>query len=274
MWHETNPQADFIRAQQQFTAVIRDPQQAPWPQEIERSRMQIYTELFFNNFNDFLASQFPVLHEVITEPVWEALVRRFMRLHHCQTPIFAEIGREFIAFLQSEDFLDSALARQLPDFVLELAEYERLELVLATDMTTINWPKWQDEAYPDDALLQSQITPSPVSRLGIFRYPVQNISADFQPQGEDWGADKAPQYLLLYRDRQHELHFVSLTAVSAMLYQQLLQTPGQCLQDHLFELAKQLQISDQNGFIQSGLAIARQWCKDDVVYIFRGEKND
>jgi len=125
---------DFISRQYAFAAHIRDPHNNPAPAGIEDRRLGIYRELFFNNVEGFLSSSFPVLKQLYTEQDWLALARDFFAGHHCHSPLFLEIPREFLAYLDNE----RGQRDTDPPFLRELAHYEWVELALsvAEDKTT------------------------------------------------------------------------------------------------------------------------------------------
>lgn len=121
------PLPEFQRYQIAFTAHIRDPRAQPRPAGVEARRMNIYTELLYNNLEGFLLACFPVLRKVLGTRKWAALVRDFFRTHRSHTPYFRQIPDEFIQFLQNEW---TPLAGY-PPFTLALAHYEWIELVLS-----------------------------------------------------------------------------------------------------------------------------------------------
>ena len=86
--------------------------------------MAIYSELFFNNIEGFIASAFPVLKSLYDEDDWLVLVRKFFIEHNCKTPYFLEISQEFIEYLSHQ----YQMTKKDPIFMLELAHYEWVEL--------------------------------------------------------------------------------------------------------------------------------------------------
>ena len=96
-------QPDSLKKQlYQFAAHIRDPENQPAPDKIEDRRLGIYRNLFFNNVEGFLGNTFPILKSLYDEGAWLELARSFYSKHHCQSPYFLEISREFLDYLQSE----------------------------------------------------------------------------------------------------------------------------------------------------------------------------
>ena len=122
----TSPEsANFREIQQRFAGIIRDPA-APVPPDMPEERMAVYRELFFNGFDSHLSGNFPVLRSLFDKPAWEAMVHDFMIRHRCRTPLFTEIGLEFVSYLQNE-----RQAEGDPAFLAELAHYEYVELAVA-----------------------------------------------------------------------------------------------------------------------------------------------
>lgn len=120
-------EATGLRAQQfALSRHLRDPDAAPAPDGIEARRLAIYRDLFYNNLQGLLAGNFPVIRKTLDDDAWHALVRAFYAGHRCRTPLFTEIGREFVRWLEAEVDEDASLPPWLP----ELAHYEWVELAL------------------------------------------------------------------------------------------------------------------------------------------------
>ena len=100
--HNKPDESDFKQTQYAFAAHIRDPQQHPCPQDVEDRRMNIYRELFYNNVEGFMASSFPVLRKIMDDAQWHSLIRDYFSNHKARTPLFPEMPREFLQYLQEE----------------------------------------------------------------------------------------------------------------------------------------------------------------------------
>ncbi len=85
--------------QDALAAHIRDPERVPPPPGIEERRLKIYRDLFFNNVDSMLAGNFPVIRRILGDDGWHAMIRGFLRDHDCQTPLFTELAREFMRYL-------------------------------------------------------------------------------------------------------------------------------------------------------------------------------
>ena len=200
---ESSP--DFIRRQYEFAAHIRDPDNQPAPAEIEDRRMAIYRELFYNNVEGFLSGTFPVLRTLYNDTEWHLLVRDYFSHHRAQTPLFLEIPREFINWLNNER---DAQANDLP-FLHELAHYEWVELALSISEESTE----QENINPEGNLLTGIPVLSPLAWHLSYRFPVHRIGPDFIPEepGEQ------PTNIVVYRDRQDVVGFMEVNPVTKRL---------------------------------------------------------
>ena len=201
--------AELHALQRDFAACIRDPARAELPPGVALRRMQVYRELFFNNVEGLLASNFPVIRSLYADDDWNALIAAFLHDHRAQTPLFPEIGREFLRWLEQrrDDGRDDA------PFLLELAHYEWAELALALDEQEI-------AAIAHDAdgdVIRGVPVPSPLAWVLGYRFPVHRISPDFRPAE----APAEPTLLLLIRDRRDEVGFLEINALTAALIERL-----------------------------------------------------
>ena len=92
--------ADFRARQKALTDWLRDPASVPAPAGMERRRLDVYRELFFNNVAGFVENAYPVLQALTEATEWQRLVAGFFAKHRCHTPYFREIAREFLAFAE------------------------------------------------------------------------------------------------------------------------------------------------------------------------------
>ena len=193
------------RLQTEFAAHIRDPEGHAAPDGVEDRRMNIYRELFFNNIQSLLASNFPVLRTLYDEKRWRQLVRDFYSEHRCQTPLFPEVAKEFLRYLQDSRNAD----QDDPGFLLELAHYEWVELALSLDERD----PADVMANPDGDLLEGMPVLSPLAWPLSYRYPVHQIKPGFQPVAPP----DNPTHILVYRNCQDDVKFMILNDVSRLL---------------------------------------------------------
>ncbi|GGI75882.1 HvfC family RiPP maturation protein [Shewanella gelidii] len=194
---------EFKQVQQSFMEHIRDPNK-PMPEGVESRRMQIYRDLFFNNIDGFISSGFPVLKSLYRQEDWLVLVRKFFVEHDCKTPVFIEIAEEFLQFLQNE-YQPTDVD---PVFMLELAHYEWLELVVSVAQTNPHHAPVAPMEVTSVALCLSQN-----AKIAQYSYEVQHIRADYQPVEPT----DSPQFFCIYLDSDEDVKFLQLNPLSAQV---------------------------------------------------------
>ncbi|WP_394393593.1 DNA-binding domain-containing protein [Shewanella woodyi] len=192
----------FLEIQQSFIDHIKEPS-STLPSGTDARRMKVYRELFFNNVDGFISSAFPVLKTLYSDEDWLALVQNFFVIHHCKTPIFIEIAQEFLVFVQSE----YELQPKDPVFMLELAHYEYMELVVAVAKDN-----------PQHKPIKGGIAEFPIcladtAKVLQYSFDVQHISEEYCPEEPN----SSPQFFCLYRDADDEVIFLQLTPLSAQV---------------------------------------------------------
>ncbi|MCU7960495.1 MAG: putative DNA-binding domain-containing protein [gamma proteobacterium symbiont of Bathyaustriella thionipta] len=230
----------FMQQQYEFAAHIRNPQQVKTPAGIEERRMAIYRDLFFNNIEGFLSDSFPVLKSILSESHWQDMARDFFIRHRCKTPLFLEIAEEFIDYLSHERKKHA----HDPAFMLELAHYEWLELAL--DIA-------EEDELPDelnangDVLQQAPYLSSLLVNVS-YDYPVHQLSPDFIPDKKP----DSPTHLLVYRNRNDEVKFLHINAVTQRLLQLLQENPHQTGLAQIEIIARELNHPQPQQVIQAG----------------------
>jgi hypothetical protein len=197
-----NALPEFQRFQYAFAAHIRNPKANPIPEGVDAQRMRIYRSLVYNNIQNFLLSCFPVLKKILGARRWEKLVRHFVDTHRSRSPFFREIPGEFIQFLQKEGSIPAGY----PEFILELAHYEWIELVLSVSTETPDW----DAVDTTGSLLDGCPALNPILANLYYRWPVHRL-------GPRNPAARADTYLLVFRDAGDEIRFIEINAFTARL---------------------------------------------------------
>ena len=203
------PLPEFLRFQVAFAAHIRDPKRHPRPHGIEARRMRIYNELVYNNIESFLLTCFPVLRKVLGARRWAQLVRAFIAVHRSHSPFFRQIPDEFVQFLQTEWTRPAAY----PEFVLELAHYEWIELVLSISTHVPDWNRIDSD--PAGNLLEQRPILNPVLANLHYHWPVQHI----RPRAR---ITPTETYLLVFRDVGDQVQFIEINAFTARLLELLI----------------------------------------------------
>lgn len=250
----TADRPDFVRQQYAFAAHIRNPEKNPCPEDVEERRMKIYRELFYNNVEDFMAHTYPVLRQITPDERWHTMIRDYFANHLSHTPLFPEMPREFLKYLEHE-------RKPHPDdppFILELAHYEWVELALSILDEKI------DESIIDSQgdLLNGTPVISPLAWSFSYRFPVHKIGPNFLPKELNGNQT----YMLVYRDAGFDIHFLEINAVTARLIQLIMHNDnhksGRAL---LQQIATELEHLQPDSVIHGGMEILHDLRKRKVV---------
>lgn len=244
--------ADFRELQYRFAAHLRDPSAQPPPEGIEDRRLQIYRELFFNNVVSLLAGNFPVLRSLHDDAAWRDLVRAWYREHRAHTPLFPELGREFVRWLQER----AERGAGDPPWFAELAHYEWMEVLAANDETEIDAIAHD----PDGDLLGGRPLVSPTAWPLVYRYPVQRIGAEHRPAE----APAAPTCLIVVRDRRDTVGFLEANPLTLHLIERLRAGDAGSGRETLIALAAEAGV-DEAAMLAGGADILHRLRARDVV---------
>lgn len=239
-----------------FAAHLRDPAGAPPPPGIDPRRLQVYRQLYANTLETLLAGNFPVLRRTLEDAAWHALVDGFGRDHRARSPLFTEIGQEFIDYLGS---LDPAT---LPPWLPELAHYEWIELELLLDgrAPAAHAPDSDSGSSPGQALLDGIPVLSPALRVLGYRWPVHRIGPDFRPDTPP----PAPTWLLARR-QAGQVRFAELSPLAARLLALLGEAGAGSGAQVLARLADEAAPSDRGAFLDEGAQLLRRLHRQGVV---------
>lgn len=232
---------EFQRFQYAFTSHIRNPEANPCPDGIETGRMQVYRKLVYQNIESFLLTCFPVLRKVLGEQRWARLVRAFLAGHRSRSPFFRQIPEEFVQFLQS----DGAVPATYPEFLLELAHYEWIELAIAT---STNMPDWEMVDLAGSLLEQRPIV-NPVLANLRYGWPVHRIA----PRARVTAAET---YLLVFRDAADQVQFTEINALTSRLIH-LLESAEHTGRAALEIITKETRHPSPEAVMQGGVKIMR-----------------
>ncbi|KAF1701828.1 DNA-binding domain-containing protein [Pseudoxanthomonas suwonensis] len=238
-----------LRAQQYaFAAHLRDPDAHPPPPGIEERRMAVYRRLFLNNIAQLLGNGFPVVRRILGADAWMALVRRFHALPRSRTPLFPEIGREFVRFVQEHADAGD------PPWLAELAHYEWIELAVRID----------DSPTPphvaDGDLLREVPVLAPWMRALAYAWPVHELGPGHLPAQPPPG----PTLLLVRRARDGQARSARLSAPAYRLLELLgegRRSGGECLR----VLAAEAGAADDPGFLDQGAGLLARMRAEGTV---------
>ena len=244
----------FKDIQYRFTRHIRDPDNAPAPEDIEERRMAIYRDLLYRNVESFLANSFPVMRKVLKDDEWHSLMREYFRNHKARTPLFPRMPQEFLKYLQDE----KEIAASIYPFLLELAHYEWVELALSLDTREIR----QDGINLDGDLLSGIPVLNELSWSLVYDYPVHRIGPDCLPEEKP----AQPVCLFVYRDRQDKVRFIELNPLAARLVDCLKENErGKMGREILTEIAAEIAHPDPEAVISGGCSVLEDMREKQVV---------
>lgn len=233
----------FQEIQFAFAGHIRDPEHNPAPEGIEDRRMAIYRHLFFNNVSQLLSRTFPVLFRILGQDRWEALTRDFFSRHRSHTPLFLEMPREFLQYLEKE----RGQVEGDPPFLYELAHYEWVELALSIDEREPD----PDSVVADGDLLDGRPEISPLVWSVQYRFPVHRISPENQPSEPP----EFPTYLVIYRNLDGRIGFLEVNAVTARLIELLVEGQAESGRAALLKIAAELDHPRPETVVDGGVSI-------------------
>jgi len=261
----TNTQLDkdslpsFLNYQHQFVDYLRNPQNDESLAASLPTRINIYAKLLHSKIDASLHTCFPITHELLGATLWQELVQEFIKVHRCQSPLYREIPDEFIDYLMHEN-----PDLELPEFIIDLAHYEWMELVLETEKPANANPIFSI----DDDLLTVTPALNPILHLLHYRFPVQSIS----PADEYWKNWKnrptpyAQESVILagIRDADFKIYFIELNAVTARLIE-LMQEGLSTSEQVLLELAAELHYADHETILPFGIDILQQLKTQHII---------
>jgi uncharacterized protein len=255
-----NPhQQGFLAYQQQFVNYLRDPR----PELLANGlppNASVYANLLHRKMDGSLCACFPITRSLLKTERWDNLVKVFIRDHHCQSPLYREIPDEFVDFL-----INAKPQLGLPDFMVDLAHFEWMELVLETANPTPD--SYRSEESGD--VLEDIPVLNPVLHLLRYRYPVHTITADdkdWQPgEMRSQGETGQPVILAGLRDNVYRIHFIEVNTVTARLIE-LLQEGFRTGRNALIQLAIELHYPSPESMMLFGEDILDQLVAQQIIF--------
>jgi hypothetical protein len=248
-----DPASDFRVVQLRLAAHLRDPERNPPPPGLEDRRLAIYRDLFFNNVSNLLAGNFPVLRSLHDADAWRALVRTWYSQHRAHTPLFPELGRELVRWLEARAAADAGD----PPWFAELAHYEWMEVVAANSETDLAGVAHE----PDGDLLAGRPLLSPLAWPLVYRWPVHRIGAESRPGAEP---PATPTCLVIVRDRGDRVGFLETNPLTHHLIETLRAEPAPTGRAALLALAAHVGVASET-ILQAGADILARLRARDII---------
>jgi hypothetical protein len=248
---ESAMKVDFKTKQFEFAAYILDPENNPPPADVQPQRMAMYRELFFNNIDNFLSVNFPVLRTILNDRQWFELGQDFFAKHSSQSPHFSEIPEEFLDYLQNERDSSADFG-----FIQELAHYEWVEMALSIAKETA--PANRQNL---DNLYNQRIRLSPLAWPLAYQYPVHKISPAFLP-------DTVPEqatFLVVYRNPDDEVNFIEITPITYRLLEIIQEHEEVLTADCLKQVADESNHPNPEMIVSGGLQILKELAEKTVI---------
>ncbi|MGB0514798.1 MAG: DNA-binding domain-containing protein, partial [Wenzhouxiangellaceae bacterium] len=218
---------------------------------IEERRLAIYRRLFFNNLSSLFGKNFAIARRIVPDSRWDEIIRAFMVEHRPTTPLFPEIGREFIRFLSEhpEHYIDDW------PWLAELCHWQ-------FQATSVRNDEADPAAVPADPSADPLRHPpvvNPTLRMAQYRWPVHRIRADRLPEAEQ------SVVLAIWRCRDDRLGRMQINPVTALLLQMLQENPGLNGLDALKSLAGEIQHPDPDAMLEHGAKLLGNLCERQAL---------
>lgn len=231
------PPEELAALQKRFSDHIRDPENNPAPEGIEDRRLAIYRRLFLNNLSSLFGKNFPVARKVVPDERWRKLIRAFMVEHRPTTPLFPEIGREFVRFLADHP-------EHYPEWpwLAEVCHWQFLATSVRNDEAELD----DAGADPGGDLLAGHPVVNPTLRLAQYEWPVHEIRANRPPE--------SPRSVILaiFRRPDDRLGRIQINAVTGRLLEMLQENSGIGGQLCLKRLADEIGHADPATLVEHG----------------------
>ena len=231
------PPKRLLELQRRFAGHLRDPDNVPPPDGIEDRRLAIYRRLFFNNLSNLFARNFPVIRKLHDDESWQAIIRKFMTQHRSSTPMFTEIGGEFVEFIVEQSGRNQPIEQSntAQPWLAELAHWEYLETCVRLDGAKVITAEAELESGSAQNLLTEPILVNPTLQLAQYQWPVHRIGPVFQP------TEPEPIMLAVFRRANDKVEFMQVNALTTSLLQQLNAEDAPTLAGVLDRLAERIQ---------------------------------
>jgi hypothetical protein len=234
------PPERLAALQKRFADHIRDPERNPAPEGIEDRRLGIYRRLFFNNLSNLFGKNFPLARGTLPNNRWRELIRAFMAEHRATTPLFPEIGREFVRFLADHP-------ERYPEWpwLAEACDWQFMATLARNDESD----PAAVAADPHGDPVTGVPVVNPTLRLARYRWPVHRIDAEQPPEGPE------PVLLAVCRRPDDRLSRTRINAMTARVLELLQENPASTGQECLETLAAEAGYQDVDALRRHGATL-------------------
>lgn len=234
------PPERLAALQKRFADHIRDPETHPAPEGVEARRLAIYRRLFFNNVSNLFEKNFTIVRRIVPDERWRELIRAFLSEHRSTTPLFPEIGREFVRFLAERPGAHA----EWP-WLAELAHWQFLNTSVRNDERD---PTGVD-VDADVDLIEGRPVVNPTLQLAAYHWPVQLIRADrAAPEARD-------TVIAVWRSPDDRLGRLVINAVTGRLLELMRDNVELSGRQLLEQVAAELEHPDPSVLVEHGRAL-------------------
>ncbi len=226
--------------QQQFSTTLR----GPYAALKNAQREKIYYHLLRANLREVLANVYARVIEHLGAENWAFLLDEFLQQHTATTPYFYQLPDEFLSFL----WHNRAHYGQWP-WLWALAHFEWMELVATVADETL--PE------PNAALLRC----SPLAYYCQYDYAVYPLDKEYTALAQR----THPWQGVVYRNREHGVHWFALEPWTALLLQTILQQKECRVEDIVCHLMQSNSAYKENEVRESVEAWCKVWQELDIL---------
>lgn len=242
----TDLTSDLDRRQAALARCLRLPGRAPLPEGMDPERVRMLQQMVFIDFKRMLTESFPRSADLLGADAWRPLIRRYMALHACRTPLFGEVAGEFVCWLQHQPALPHPA----------LANLAHMEWAKVT-LQQLDAPPLPPAAELDP--LDVPLRRSPLAWPLVYRWPVQStapLDANSPPT--------QPTALLLQRDDAGRVAVGRVGDWAALLLIDIGQRPGLRGQVYMERLAQHCRQSLQDVSAPLHALLRQAWAQRTI----------
>jgi uncharacterized protein len=192
------------------------------PEHLAGTRQAVYRTLVRSNMDDVIESFLPRTEARLGRRFWEE-VQLFYQNQGPQTHYLRDIPSEFVAWLLKRWPHDPSI----PSYICDLARHE----VVAMEVGSAPAEAEKDVGPLD---LSAPAVFADALRLIRYEYVIHELPEELEDRSEP---EKRSIHLLIYRDSEHDLHYLELSLTAAAILQRMLE-PSTTVQEAIVQGAQ------------------------------------